>query len=337
MTGDRLTVLAPAKVNLYLAVGPRQADSYHALLTLFERLEWADELVLTARSSGITMASDDPALPTDARNLVVQAAQAFFDAADVAGGVAVRLVKRLPVAAGLGGGSSDAAATLLGLNALYGRPLDRPALRRIGGRLGADVPFFLSDAAVAWGRGRGDEVSPCDPPPAPVWHVLVNPGVPLLTKAVYEAFDRAGQASGLTGIPPDAMILQDSMRTGDVAGMAARLANALEPAIVACYPAIRDVKTVLSDSGALGVLVSGSGPTVFGLTADESHARDVQARVHRARPAWTVVTARTALVPLAAGPVRGDSSSALSSNGRTPDFGSGYPGSSPGGATLRVI
>lgn len=307
MTGDRLTVLAPAKVNLYLAVGPRQADGYHPLLTLFERLEWADELVLAARSSGITMASDDPALPTDARNLIVQAAQAFFDAAGVAGGVAVRLVKRLPVAAGLGGGSSNAAATLAGLNVLYGRPLDGPALWQIGRRLGADVPFFLSDAAVAWGRGRGDEISPCDPPPAPVWHVLVNPGVPLLTKVVYEVFDRLQLPSGgLTGIPPDAMILQDSVRTGDVAGMVARLSNALEPAIVACYPAIRDVKTVLSDSGALGVLVSGSGPTVFGLAADESHAREIQSRVHRAQPTWTVVTARTALVPLAAGPVRGD-------------------------------
>lgn len=294
MTGDALVVLAPAKVNLYLAVGRRQPDGYHPLVTVFERLDLADTVQLTPQPAGIVLTSDDPAMPTDGRNLIVRAARAFFEAAEIAGGAAIHLTKRIPVAAGLGGGSSDAAATLRGLNAVYGAPLTGPRLFQLARLLGADVPFFVADVAVAQGTGRGDEVTPYAPPPAPLWHLLVNPGVPLLTKAVYEAFDRL-PATTLTPSVTDATLLADSIRAGDVAEIAARLANALEPAIEACYPAIRLVKAALTDGGARGVLISGSGPTVFGLAESEAHAGDLQARVQRAHPAWRVVIARTAL------------------------------------------
>ena len=294
MTSPPLTLAAPAKVNLYLAVHERQADGYHRLETLFERIDLADELTLHRRPTGITVTCRDPSVPTDDRNLVVRAAQAFFQASGLAGGVTAHLTKRIPVAGGLGGGSSDAASTLLGLNALYGCPIVPGALVMLGRRLGADIPFFLSRAIVAWGRGHGDEVEPVAPPPVPLWHVLVNPGVPLLTKDVYDAFDRASPVR-LTPLFPNGTLLPRLVQAGDVTAVAAHLANALEPAVEANYPAIRAVKVALTSCGALGVLVSGSGPTTYGLAVDEAQARTMQARLQREYPTWTVLIAKTAL------------------------------------------
>ena len=306
-----ITLFPPAKVNLYLAVGARQPDGYHRLDTLFERLDLCDELQLTRQAApGITLRCSDPALPTDGRNLVVRAAAAFLQAAGITAGVAIELVKKIPVAGGLGGGSSDAAATLRGLNTLYDQPLSDEALTAIGRRLGADVPLFLQPAVIARGRRYGDEITPAVAPPVPFWHVLVNPGVMLLTRAVYETFDRlpAGPSS-LTRSDDDVRLLLRFVQAGDVAAVAAHLANALEPAIEASYPAIRAVQEALRECGVLGLLVSGSGPTTYGVAADESQARAIAQRVRRAQPTWTTVVARTALAPAQthpAAPVRGD-------------------------------
>lgn len=303
------TLAAPAKVNLFLGVYERRPDGYHRLETLFERLDLADELTVRRRPTGCVLTCSDPAMPTDARNLVIRAAEHFFQAAGISEGMAAHLVKRIPVAGGLGGGSSDAAATLLGLNTIYDQPLSGDQLCALGRQLGADVPFFLSGAAVAWGRGRGDEITPVAPPTTPLWHLLVNPGVAILTNDVYAAFDRLAAAdSRLTVLTPNGTVFERSVQAGDAATVAAHLANALEPAIAASYPAIREVKAALTAGGALGVLVSGSGSTTFGLMAGEGQARALAARLRTEHPAWTVVTARTALeLPAyAAAPVRGD-------------------------------
>ncbi|MBI4227783.1 MAG: 4-(cytidine 5'-diphospho)-2-C-methyl-D-erythritol kinase [Candidatus Omnitrophica bacterium] len=288
-----LTLHPPAKLNLYLAVLGRRPDGYHTLKTLYERLDVADELRLTRRPAGVTLTCSDPSIPTDDRNLVVRAAQLFFQATALRGGVEAALTKRIPVAGGLGGGSSDAASTLLGLNALCDAPLDRARLMALGGQLGADVPFFVSEATVAWGHERGDAIVPVPPPATPLWHVLVNPGIPVLTPEVYAQFDRLPAA--LTPPQADDTLLPRLVRTGDPAVLAGCLANALEPAIEASYPAIRRLKAVLSEEGALGVLVSGSGPTTFGLVADQAQAQALAARVQRGQPDWTVLVARTAL------------------------------------------
>lgn len=305
-----LTIEAPAKVNLSLAVFERQPDGYHRLETVFERLDLADTLELTrSAGAGVTLTCTDLSVPTDGRNLIVQAAQAFARAAGISEGFRLHLIKRIPVAGGLGGGSSDAAATLLGLNTLWGTPLPAGTLMALGRQLGADVPFFVSQAVVALGRGRGDEITPWPAPPAPLWHLLVNPGVPLLTRAVYETYDRLTSTSRLTPPSLDVTLLLRSVQAGDPAAVAGQLVNALEPAIDASYPAIRLVKAALAGAGALGVLVSGSGPTTFGLAAGETQARAMEARIRRGHPDWLVVTARTALAPGAIpqlAPVRGE-------------------------------
>ena len=298
-----ITLAPPAKVNLYLAVHERQPDGYHRLTTLFERVALADTLELRRQPSGITLTCDDPTVPTDGRNLVVRAAALFFHASEIRGGVAAHLVKRIPVAGGLGGGSSDAASTLLGVNTLYDQPLTLPQLVVLGRQLGADVPFFLSEAVLAWGRGRGDDIEPLAPPRLPLWHVLVNPGEPLLTQTVYETFDRLG----LTPSLPDATLLPRLVQTGEAARVAPYLANALEPAIESSYPAIRHVQHAITTAGALGVVVSGSGPTTFGLATNEAQARAIAARLQQDQPIWRVFVTRTALAPRPTeAPVRGD-------------------------------
>lgn len=317
MASPSLTLHPPAKVNLYLAVLGRRPDGYHTLETLYERLDLADELCLTRTAAGLSLRCDDPAMPTDDRNLVIKAAKAFFQAAGISGGMEAVLTKRIPAAGGLGGGSSDAASALLGLNTLYGAPLDRARLMVLGAQLGADVPFFVSEAVVGWGRGRGDIITPAAPPAKPLWHVLVNPGVPVPTPAIYAQYDRLG-AAALTPPRADGTLLGRLVQVGDPAAVAGQLANALEPAIEASYPAARSWKAVLSEAGALGVLISGSGSTTYGLATDETHARAIAARVRQRQPDWTVLTARTALPPPAqASEVRGDkhhpSSSAMRS------------------------
>ncbi|MBI4313640.1 MAG: 4-(cytidine 5'-diphospho)-2-C-methyl-D-erythritol kinase [Candidatus Omnitrophica bacterium] len=295
----RLILHPAAKVNLYLKVGGRLNDGHHPLLTLFERLDLADTLTLTRKPAGIHLACDDPGIPTDGRNLVVRAAQKFFaslSGGPSAAGVDIDLVKKIPVAGGLGGGSSDAASALAGLNMLYDRPFKLVQLMEMGRFIGADVPFFVSGAVLAWGRGRGDEIDPISPPPKPFWHVLANPGIPMLTKEVYGAYDQVcPSGSDLTECCGDVTLITRLVQGGDPDFLSGSLANSLEIAIDANYPAIREVKSSLSEAGCLGVLVSGSGSTAYGLVRGEAQAREIQQRLKRSHPSWTVVAARTAL------------------------------------------
>ncbi len=291
-----ITLFPPAKVNLYLVVRGLRSDGYHEIGTLFERLDFTDELYLERKAVGISMTCSDSSVPTDERNLVLRAARAFYEAMGIREGMTAHLVKRIPVAGGLGGGSSDAASTLVGLNLLYDQPLGLQELMKIGGRLGADVPFFVWGQPFAWGEGRGDRLTPVARPSAPLWHVLVNPGVPIFTQAVYDLYDRKSPPPlRLTPSVEDVTMLRRVVQEGDAGRLSLSLANALELSAEASCPAIRAVKAALSFSGALGAVVSGSGPTAFGLARDEKHALDIEARIRRERPEWMVLSVPTAL------------------------------------------
>ena len=184
----------PAKVNLYLRVVGRRPDGYHEVVTVMQPLTLADTLTVTLAGAGISLRCDRPDLPQGEENLVWRAARQFQEETGLTSGVRLRLSKRIPVAAGLGGGSSDAAGTLLALNELAGKPLPPGDLHRLASRLGADVPFFLA-REPAVGRGTGTQLSPVTL--LPYWYLLVNPGVPLSTRWVYENLDLAG----LAGLP----------------------------------------------------------------------------------------------------------------------------------------
>lgn len=267
-----LTCEAPAKINLYLAIKGKRPDGFHDLETRMVKITLADRLHLARLDSGITVDCPESDLPTGEGNLVYRAAKSFFTALGTGGGVAIVLEKKVPIAAGLGGGSSDAAAVLRGLNTLYGLPFSVGQLVELARPLGADVPFFVDDCVVAWATGIGDKiqaeaVSPAD------WIVLVNPGFPVSTKWVYENFT-------LTTDGNPYILGREFVHGKDACAGPGNLPlyNELEAVTIRKYPELGRIKDELLADGAHGALMSGSGPTVFGLFEDEAQAQKSVAR-----------------------------------------------------------
>lgn len=280
---------APAKLNLYLRVlGPRP-DGYHEIETIFERIDLADELTFKPHPGEVRLTCSDAALSCGEDNLVLKAARWLQSATGGRPGARIHLTKRIPIAAGLGGGSSDAAAALRGLNALWGVRLDQPALARAAESLGSDVPFFLAQSARAIGRGRGEV---CEPVPcaAALAYVLVVPGERLSTKEIY-----AGARFDLTAPKPSSSMVVHALRNGPaLVGLAKGLWNDLEPEAIRRCPVITLIRSQLCDSGCLGARVTGSGPAVYGLCTDLLHARQVAARLrHAGSPSWRIDVIQT--------------------------------------------
>lgn len=271
---------APAKVNLGLAVQRRRPDGYHDIATIFLKISLADTLWLESIPGGIVIECDHPDVPCDESNLIYRAAAALQPLAP-GRGVRIRLHKRIPVAAGLGGGSSDAAAALLGLNTLWGLQLTLAELTPYAARLGADVPFFLLPDTAALGEGRGDELTALTCPQA-FFLVLVTPPVAVSTAWVYGKF-----RFELTGVPKDTTILRQYLESGDIAGLGAACSNDLETVVLPEFPVVQDAKRVLRQPGTYGVCMSGSGPSVYALCASQRVAQRV-ANVAQSHdwPAW---------------------------------------------------
>ena len=286
-----LTLRAYAKLNLYLRVVGRRPDGYHELETLFERIDLADELTFAPRPSGLTLtcACEVAPLGTGPDNLVLRAARALQEASGVTRGAAIHLRKRIPIAAGLGGGSSDAATTLLGLNKCWGLHWPVERLLSLGRALGADVSFFLYNTRFAVGRERGDCCEPVAVPEERVlWHVLAVPDEPLLTRDVFAALNLPLTPSG-----PSLTMCLHALLDGRLPRLAETLHNTLElPASQRC-PRINTLTSLLHQGGALAVSVSGSGPSVFGLVASEAEARQLAERIASPTHAWRVFVCRT--------------------------------------------
>jgi len=253
---------SPAKVNLLLNIlGPRP-DGFHELETVLHPVGVADRLTFSRGGSGLELTCSHPRLPTDGRNLVHRAATAFLEAAGLREAVRIHLEKHLPLAAGLGGGSSNAAATLLGLNELFGHPLPCPRLRELAAGLGSDVPFFLQDRP-ALATGRGEIIQPLDFFPAlrgKAW-LLVHPGFGIATAWAYRQLARFPEA--LRGQPGRARHLVTLLQTGDARTAGAAFYNALEAPALEKFPVLALYQEFLRAHGALAARMSGSGSTTF--------------------------------------------------------------------------
>jgi 4-diphosphocytidyl-2-C-methyl-D-erythritol kinase len=284
---------APAKLNLYLRVLGRRTDGYHELETLFERIDLADELTFAPQAGGIAVTCDDPGLPCGPENLVTKAAALLQRATGSSQGMAVHLVKRIPIASGLGGGSSDAAATLVGLNQLWNLRFARHQLAELASQLGSDVPFFLEETAFAIGRGRGERCEPLNGTMPTLWHVLVVPRARLSTQEIYEQFDER-RRTDLTAGSPSITMASHALRNGSLDELAKGLHNDLEPEAIRRCPVIPQIQGRLSGGGCPGVLTSGSGPAVFGLCESASHATTIAQRLRESGPAdWSVHVVKT--------------------------------------------
>ena len=282
--GSRELVLrASAKVNLALEVLGKRADGYHEIATVLQAVDLFDRIVMETADT-LSLHTDDPDLPTDDGNLVMRAARLLQKAAGIELGARIRLQKRIPVAAGLGGGSSDAAATLWGLSRLWKLRWPTARLQELAVELGMDVPFFLG-AGRAVARGRGERLAPL-PGGGGYALVLVNPRVPLSTREIYGRVPTGWHAEP---VGTDRVI--EALRTRNVSRVAAALTNNLEGLAEPVLPVIGRMKAALLAAGALGAIMSGSGPTVFGMARSLDHARQIRSRVSRA--GWACWAVRT--------------------------------------------
>ena len=253
---------APAKINLFLRVLRKRADNYHDIASLIQKITLYDEFIFSLRPQGIILNCPNSDLPNTADNLVFRAARAIFDYANYTSGIEITLNKNIPQAAGLGGGSSDAATTLMAINEICSLHLNKTQLMIIGAKLGADVPFFIfSNAALAY--GIGDKLT--DWPNLPKLNlVLINPGFPLSTKMVYENLNLRLTREKINYSIPPVFTLRDTV---------SELHNDLEAISFKMHPELHDLKQLLLCHGALGALMSGSGPTLFGIFNDEISAK----------------------------------------------------------------
>jgi len=265
---------SPCKVNLLLNILGRRPDGFHDLETLFHPVPLCDELTFElAGESGIHFTCDHPELPTDRSNLVVRAAEQFLVEAQQAGqGIRIHLTKRIPLAAGLGGGSSNAAQTLVGLNELLGQPLTLASLDRIAATLGSDVNFFLQDQP-ARATGRGERVEPLAPFDALRGRgmILYHPGFGISTAWAYR--ELAQHPEALNGRLGRVDALERALRSGDLAEAGQCFYNSLEAPALHKYPILDLYQRFLRENGAWAALMSGSGSTTFALFPDEATAR----------------------------------------------------------------
>ena len=262
-----MQVLAPAKINLSLKITGRRADGFHEVETFIAPISLADELILEKNQSGqgIQFQCDDLSVPQGPENLVVRAAQAFLDRVSVSVDVRIELRKKIPHGAGLGGGSSDAASALLGLNALFETNLSREALSELGATIGSDVPFFLFDSAALC-RGRGELVSP-EPWQDRLPILLLKPEFGVATATAYERWQESHEIPGISYAPQEFR--------------GQRFANDLERPVFEKFLFLAKMKMWLLEQPEVGVaLMSGSGSTMFAVLRDEA---DASALAERAR------------------------------------------------------
>ncbi len=249
---------ARAKINLSLDVIGKRADGYHLLRTIMQTVELSDTIIIGCGGSGINLTCSNPELPKGEGNTAFRAASLMCRKYNIVEGLKIEIEKNIPVSAGLAGGSTDAAAVLRGINRLFGMGLKRGELAELGRLAGADVPFCIAGGTVL-AEGIGEVLTPLEPLPSA--HVLlVNPGLEISTAQVYSEF-RPGKA----GKHPDTGLLVDAVGRKDLKTVAENMINVLETVTAGRHPVIADIKAEMIKLGAMGSLMSGSGPTVFGI------------------------------------------------------------------------
>ncbi|MCX5853029.1 MAG: 4-(cytidine 5'-diphospho)-2-C-methyl-D-erythritol kinase [Deltaproteobacteria bacterium] len=273
--------LSPAKVNLHLRVMRKREDGYHDILTLMQRISLYDEMLFSPIEHGITVTCPDSTLPENEENIVYRAAKTFFSHTSCPRGIHITIRKSIPVAAGLGGGSSNAATTLMALNEMQDLPCTTDDLMKMGSTLGADVPFFIF-GKTAWATGIGDHFQSVEKIPS-LWFVLVTPSFEVSTKMVYDKLNFRLTKRALK---------YKNLRLYTVEDLVKALYNDLEKVTLNLYPILQQLKELLLKQGAHGALMSGSGPTVFGIFTQEKKASKAEAVLREmGTGAWSVFRA----------------------------------------------
>lgn len=275
--------LSPAKINLHLRVLRKREDGYHDIATLMNQISLFDEMIFCPADKGITIRCPGSSVPENEANIVYKAAAALLTEALCSSGIDITIHKRIPVAAGLGGGSSNAATALTTINDLMGLHCTRENLMKIGTNIGADVPFFIL-GKPAWAFGIGDELHAVDTIPL-LWFVLINPGFEVSTKMIYDNFNLRLTKQAVRYKCPELHTVE---------GLIKALHNDLEEVTLSLHPELQHIKNHLTHNGALGSIMSGSGPTVAGIFTDEESARKAQGAIEKIKEKeWFVYVAHS--------------------------------------------
>ena len=268
---------ACAKLNLYLDITGILPDGYHELRSVMQSVSLWDTVEVRPAAE-ITLQVDKPYIPSDERNTAFKAAKAFFAATGIEGGADISVKKRIPVGAGMAGGSADAAAVLNLLNVIYGLPLDQEQLTAVAASVGADVPFCLEGGTMLC-EGKGEKLTPL-PRLKRCGIVVVKPRFSVSTKTAYAMFDEVG------GDCPEADGILTALKKGSLQDICAAMGNDLEKCIAQKYPEIEVIKAELMAQGAMGAMMTGSGSAVFGIFENKADADRVTGRLRR--PGWLV-------------------------------------------------
>lgn len=258
ITMNSIKLPAPAKINIALDILGKRPDGYHEVRMLMQQIKLHDTVLIERSESSINVSCNNPLVPQDCGNIAYKAAKLLLDSAGITSGIKIKIDKRIPMAAGLAGGSTDAAAVLKGINELFALGLSMEQLAQIGVKAGADVPFCIKGGTML-SEGIGEILTPVSPLQG-VFLIVVCPHINVSTQWVYQQLrlDRISQR-------PDFKLLLDSIGLRDIAKISASLVNVLETVTIEKYGIIRDIKENLVSAGALGSLMSGSGPSVFGI------------------------------------------------------------------------
>lgn len=264
---DKLELKALAKINLGLDVLGRRENGYHDVRMVMQTIHLYDDVILEkTKEPGIHLETNLSYLPVDENNIAYKAAKLLQDEFEITEGIRIRLKKYIPVAAGMAGGSTNAAAVLFGMNRMYGLGLTEQQLKDRGVKLGADVPYCIMRGTVL-AEGIGEILTPL--PSMPKCYVLIaKPGISVSTKIVYEKFDALKDVEH-----PDIDRLMLGLENGKLAEVASSMGNVLEGVTIDLYPVIENIKQVMKQEGALNAMMSGSGPTVFGIFEDRRTAK----------------------------------------------------------------
>ena len=276
---ETITEKGYAKINLHLDITGRNADGYHDVVTVMQSLSLCDTVTLTERSDAqITLSCDREGVPTDASNLAVRAALLYMDTVGTHRGVHIDIQKQIPMAAGMAGGSADAAAALRAINRLYGSPMDTEALCALGARLGADVPFCIV-GGTAYADGRGDRLHSFTAMPD-CFVVAACGGEGVSTPGAYRLLDQTySDFDGSCYTPRAIDALEEAMEKGSLLAIGQAMYNVFETPILAERPVARELRETMCAGGAIAAMMSGSGPSVFGLFEREDDARAVAERI----------------------------------------------------------
>lgn len=266
------TIEAYAKVNLGLDVIGKLPNGYHQVKMVMQTVGICDELTFERTAGGIALTTDSGELPTDGNNLICKAAKLMQEKYGIQEGVRIRLRKRIPIAAGMAGGSTDAAAAMKGMNRLFGLGVEQEELMREAVAIGADVPYCVM-GGTALAEGIGERLTALPPLPQ-MFLLVVKPDISVSTKFVYEHLDAAESLCH-----PDIDGMAAAIRAGEISGILERMGNVLETVTIPAYPVVDTIKTRMRELGAQNSLMSGSGPTVFGVFCEKGSAEKAYERM----------------------------------------------------------